>query len=349
MTLTPHLAAIPSPPLSWSQWHLGPLMIHAYAIIIVAGIIIATYITNRRLVARGAENWAVLDIALWAVPLGIIVARFYHVFTHVSDYFYPGADLWRVFAIWEGGNAIFGSLIGGAVGVLIGCWRTGIRFWSFADALAPGLLVAQAIGRLGNYFNHELFGLPTTLPWGLEIEKSNPAFPDNLPAGTLFHPTFLYELLLNLLGAALLVFVVQKRWPMNRGRAFGFYCVWYGAVRTFTESIRIDPSQYFLGIRSNVWAAIIAVVVGVIILVVSYVRFGAHPEDEGAYRPGHGPKPAEAAAAGGVGSKASPRSVESSFGHDRVSPRGARTAFEGESDETSTRATNSKDSSRDTL
>ncbi|WP_299007885.1 prolipoprotein diacylglyceryl transferase family protein, partial [uncultured Caulobacter sp.] len=153
----------------------------------------------------GAENWIVIDIALLAVPLAIIVARIYHVLTHPGFYFGDGADFWAVFRIWEGGIAIYGALIGGAVGAWLGCRWTGIRFWSFADALAPGLIIAQAMGRLGNWFNHELFGLPTDLPWGLEIESTNAAFPPGLAPGTLFHPTFLYEMIWNLLGAAVLL------------------------------------------------------------------------------------------------------------------------------------------------
>jgi hypothetical protein len=158
--------SIPSPPPEWAQFPLGPLTIHTYALCLIAGMVAATIYTQRRLSDRGEENGVVLDIVLWAIPLGIVGARFYHVLTHGEDYFYPGANLWDVFAIWDGGNALYGSLIGGAVGAYIGCRRTGIRLWSFADALAPAMLVAQAIGRLGNYFNHELFGLPTTLPWG---------------------------------------------------------------------------------------------------------------------------------------------------------------------------------------
>lgn len=152
------------------------------------------------------EAWTVIDIALWAVPLGIVAARFYHVFTHVSDYFHPGANLWNVFAIWDGGNAIYGSLIGGAIGAYIGCRRAGLRFWAFADALAPALLVAQAIGRLGNYFNQELFRSTTTLPWGLEILPTAPMF----PAGTLFHPLFLYEMMWNLIGASVIVLLKRR-------------------------------------------------------------------------------------------------------------------------------------------
>ena len=137
---------------------------------------------------------------------GIIGARFYHVLTHPDDYFGPGKNVWNPFepgsiwAIWEGGVAIFGSLIGGALGVYIGCRFAGLRFWSVADAIAPGLLVAQALGRLGNWFNQELFGLPTDLPWGLEIDRPNAAIPTGIGDDVLFHPTFLYELIWNLVG-----------------------------------------------------------------------------------------------------------------------------------------------------
>ena len=143
---------------------------------------------------------------LWAVPLGIIGGRIFHVLTHPDDYFYAGANLLKTLYIWEGGMAIFGALILGGVGAFIGCRMSGLRFWSFADAVAPALLLAQAFGRFGNYFNHELFGLPTNLPWGLEIESTNPAFPAGLPADTLFHPTFLYEIIWNLLGVVVLLF-----------------------------------------------------------------------------------------------------------------------------------------------
>ncbi len=179
--------SIPSPDYEWQIWEINlfgwQLNIHMYALCILVGIILAVIITSRRLTKRGAEPGVVLDIALWAVPLGIIGARIYHVLTHPDDYFFAGANIWNPFQpgaiwnIWEGGNAIYGALIGGAIGVLIGCRMTGIRFWSFADALAPGLLVAQAVGRLGNWFNHELFGMPTDLPWGLEIESDQPGVP----------------------------------------------------------------------------------------------------------------------------------------------------------------------------
>lgn len=268
------ITSIPSPSIQY--FDLGPLRIHIYALCILLGIGLATWITDARLSKRGAERGVVLDIILWAVPLGIIGARFYHVFTHPADYFYEGADLMKVFYIWEGGNAIFGSLLGGAVGAWIGCKQTGIRFWSFADALAPAMLVAQAAGRLGNYFNHELFGQPTTLPWGLEIDSTNPAFPAGLPEGTLFHPMFLYEILWNLLGAFVII-VLERKLYLRWGKAFGVYLIWYGIGRSVFETYRLDSSETFFSIRTNVWAALLAIVVGVLIILIQNRR---HPGKE---------------------------------------------------------------------
>ncbi|THG33074.1 prolipoprotein diacylglyceryl transferase [Naasia lichenicola] len=283
--------SIPSPPSEWVTYVIpvGGLTftIHAYALIILVGIIAAIVLTSRRLTARGAEPGIVIDIALWAVPLGIIGARLYHVFTHVSDYFVAGKSPLDTFigviAIWEGGNAIFGSLIGGAIGVLIGCRISGLRFWTFADALAPGLLIAQALGRLGNWFNVELYGIPTDLPWGLEVPSSNSAFPAGLADGTLFHPTFLYELIWNLIGAALLI-VLGRRASLQWGKTLALYLIWYGIGRSAIESIRIDTSEVFLGIRTNVWAGFAAILIGVVIFVVQSRR---HPGLEPSpYRPG---------------------------------------------------------------
>lgn len=300
--------SIPSPDYSWQVFNFGtwlhdigltwvtiPITIHAYALCILAGIIAATILTGYRLRQRGADAGLVLDIALWAVPFGIVGGRIFHVVTHPDDYFGAGKDLLKTLYIWEGGMAIFGALILGAVGTWIGCRLTGVRFWSFADALAPGLLLAQAFGRLGNYFNHELFGLPTDLPWGLEIESTNPAFPAGLPAGTLFHPTFLYEIVWNLLGVAVLL-ILERTWRLAKttvpfvdvditlpkpgayrlqwGKMLGLYLIWYGVGRSFFESIRIDPSEIFFGIRTNVWAAFGAILVGLVIVVVQSRR---HP------------------------------------------------------------------------
>jgi prolipoprotein diacylglyceryl transferase len=261
--------SIPSP--EWSFFDLGPFRIHAYAICILIGIFLATAVTSRRLTKRGGEPGVVLDIILWAVPLGIVGARIFHVLTHPDDYFGAGKNLWEVFAVWNGGIAIFGALIGGAIGAYIGCHRAGIRFWSFADAVAPALLLAQAMGRLGNWFNHELYGLPTTLPWGLEIESTNAAFPVGLPAGTLFHPTFLYEIVWNLVGVAVIL-ILERKFRLRWGTSLGVYLIWYGVGRSIFETIRVDPSEIFLGLRTNVWAALFAIVLGLVIIIVQSRR-----------------------------------------------------------------------------
>jgi len=285
-----HALSIPSPSDEWRVFNVGQWLrdlglswftfdvnVYAYALCILLGIVAATVLTNHRLSKRGAERWITLDIALFAVPLGIIGGRVYHVLTHPDDYFFEGADLWATLRIWEGGLAIFGALIGGAIGVWIGCRVTGIRFWSFADALAPGLLLAQAFGRLGNWFNQELFGLPTNLPWGLEIDRPNDAIPVGLPDSTLFHPTFLYEIVWNLAGVAVLL-LLDARLKVQWGKLLGAYLIWYGAGRSVFESIRLDPSELFLGVRVNVWAAWAAIVIGLVIILVQHRRHtGAEP------------------------------------------------------------------------
>ncbi|MDQ0742911.1 prolipoprotein diacylglyceryl transferase [Clavibacter sp. B3I6] len=262
-------------------------VIHAYAVCILIGIVIAAFLTNHRLTQRGAERWVTIDFTLCALVLGIVGARAFHVLTHPGDYFYDGANPWRVLFVWEGGIAIFGALIGGAVGVWLGSKWTGVRFWTFADALAPGLLLAQAAGRMGNYFNQELFGTPTTLPWGLEVDPTNAAFPAGLPAGTLFHPTFLYEIVWNVAGAILIIALgraVRLQW----GRGLAVYLMWYGLGRMVFESIRIDPSEILLGIRTNVWAAFLAVAIGLVLFIVQTRRHvGSEPSP---YLPGRTPE-----------------------------------------------------------
>lgn len=281
--------SIPSPPLEWSAIHLGPLTIHVYALCLLAGIAAAVVITQRRLARRGGPDGVVLDIATWAVPLGLVGARIYHVLTHPDVYFYAGADPWDVVRIWDGGNALYGSLIGGAIGAWIGCRRAGIRLASFADALAPGLLVAQAVGRLGNYVNQELFGGPTTLPWGLEIDATAPMFPAGTPAGTLFHPLFLYEMVWNLAGAMVLL-ALDRRYELRWGRLFGLYLVWYGLGRSGLELIRIDPtSGSWLGLPANLWTSVLTITLGLVVFLVQWRR---HPEAEGSvHLPGREPAP----------------------------------------------------------
>ncbi|RFA14734.1 prolipoprotein diacylglyceryl transferase [Subtercola boreus] len=270
------------------NWNLS---IRIYALCILLGIVIATIMTSRRLTKRGAEPGIVLDIILWAVPLGIIGSRVFHVLTHPGDYFYPGADLLKTLYIWEGGIAIYGGLLGGALGAYIGCRLTGIRLWTFGDALAPGLLLAQAFGRFGNYFNQELFGYPTNGWWGLEIASPNPAIPIGLEPGTLFQPTFAYEVIWDVVGVIVLL-MLSSRLKLQWGKVFGAYLIWYGAGRSVFETIRIDPSEIFFGVRTNVWASWISIAIGLILIIVQTKR---HPGlERGPYRSGIAWSPANA-------------------------------------------------------
>jgi prolipoprotein diacylglyceryl transferase len=255
-------ASIPSP--SISSFQLGPFVVHIYALCILLGIVIAIWIANRRLVKRGGESGVAIDIALWTVPFGIVGGRLFHVLTHLGDYFYAGADLSAIFRVWEGGLAIYGAILFGLLGAWIGSRVAGVRFWSFVDAVAPGVLLAQALGRWGNYFNQELFGTPTNLPWGLEIDSSNPAYPVGLPAGVLFHPTFLYESLWSIAGVILLL-NLDKRFELRWGKMFALYIAFYSVGRIWTESLRLDPSEVFLGLRTNIWSALAGIVAAIVI------------------------------------------------------------------------------------
>jgi prolipoprotein diacylglyceryl transferase len=262
---------IPSP--DWSAFSVGPLTVHAYALCILLGIAAALWLTIRRWEARGLDPDIVWDIALWAVPAGIVGARLYHVLiTDPVGYFGPGADPLDVLRIWEGGLGIMGAVALGALAAWWVCRRHGIALSVFADAGAPGLLLAQAIGRWGNWFNQELFGRPTTVPWGLEIDPASPNFPDGLPPETLFHPTFLYESLWNLAGVALLLYL-DRRFRLDGGRLFAVYLIHYGTGRMLIELfLRIDPSLMVLGQRVHVWTSLSLVLLGVVILVVVSLR-----------------------------------------------------------------------------
>ena len=272
------ITSIPSPEISEIQ--LGPFLIHFYALFILAGIVIATVFTAGRMRDRGMDPGLAIDIAIWAVPFGIIGGRLFHVATHLGDYFGPGKEWTSMFRLWEGGLAIYGALILGAVGAYIGCQvnikplrikSAGIRFLSFADCLVPGLLAAQAIGRFGNYFNNELFGQPTDLPWGLEIPSTNPSYPAGLNPGLLFHPTFLYESLWSLLGIVVLL-LLERKFNLRWGRLFALYLIWYGVGRFFIESIRMDPSDIILGLRTNQWSAVVGALVGFALFMVQRYR-----------------------------------------------------------------------------
>lgn len=286
MSFSTLLSSIPSPEISYIE--LGPFRVHFYALFILTGIILALVLTDSRLRSRGAEPGIALDISLWAIPFGILGGRFFHVITHPNDYFFEGADLLAVFRIWEGGLAIYGALMLGAVGAYIGSRQAGIRFTSYLDAVAPGVLLAQAIGRWGNYFNNELFGIPTDLPWGLEIPSNNPAYPAGLPDGVLFHPTFLYESIWSLAGVALLL-AADRRFHLRFGKMLGLYLIYYSLGRIWVEAIRIDPSEILLGLRVNIWSAIFGILVGLTIFIIQSRR---HPGLEtSVYLPGRSPGP----------------------------------------------------------
>jgi prolipoprotein diacylglyceryl transferase len=213
------IASIPSP--DNGVWQLGPLPIRAYALIIIAGIVVGAVIGQRRWEARGGKEGQIYDAAIWAVPFGIVGARLYHIATDWSTYFGPdGLGLVAALKIWQGGLGIWGAVAGGALGAWIACRRMGILLPPVADAVAPGIAVAQAIGRWGNWFNQELFGRPTDVPWAVAID------PVHRPAGyeayATFHPTFLYESLWCLLVAGIVVWA-DRRFSLGHGRVFALY------------------------------------------------------------------------------------------------------------------------------
>jgi prolipoprotein diacylglyceryl transferase len=261
------VSAIPSP--AQGVWYLGPFPVRAYALCILAGIVVAVLWGERRWVQRGGHPGLVSDVALWAVPFGIVGGRLYHVATSWEEYLGPGGDPVAALQIWRGGLGIWGAIALGGVGAWIGCRRAGVPLPAFADAVAPGIVAAQAIGRLGNWFNQELFGRPTDLPWGLQID---PAFrPPGLEDVATYHPTFLYELLWNLLVAWVLV-RADARWRMGHGRVFALYVVLYSVGRLGVELLRIDPARDLLGLRFNVWTSLVAIAGGLLYLVISARR-----------------------------------------------------------------------------
>jgi prolipoprotein diacylglyceryl transferase len=259
------LAFIPSP--SQGVWNLGPIPVRAYALCILAGIFVAIWLGGRRWVARGGAVGTVADVAIWAVPFGIVGGRIYHVVTDNQIYFGPdGKGLLAAFRIWDGGLGIWGAVLLGGVGAWIGCRRKGIPLPPFADAIAPGIAIAQAMGRFGNYFNQELFGRPTTLPWGLEIDPAHR--PPGYEQFATYHPTFLYEAIW-CVGVALVVIWADRRWTLGHGRAFALYVGLYSVGRALIESLRIDEAHHFFGIRLNVFTAIVVVVGALVYIVVS--------------------------------------------------------------------------------
>jgi prolipoprotein diacylglyceryl transferase len=247
---------IPSP--SVSGFHVGPAFIHVYGLMYVIAITLAVLITRRRWLAQGGDPDLVTEVATWAVPAGLIGARIYFDVTTPADI---PPHWWGVFAIWSGGLGVWGGIAAGAAAGLWRVRRAGADARGFMDAVAPALLVAQAIGRIGNYFNQELFGKPTSLPWGLEISLAHR--PAGYTAFSTFQPTFLYELIFDLALAAALVWLGHHRGVRPPG-LFALYVTGYSAFRIFEESVRIDSSEHFLGLRLNFYIATILAITGIV-------------------------------------------------------------------------------------
>ncbi|MEU7876725.1 prolipoprotein diacylglyceryl transferase [Microbispora bryophytorum] len=269
----PLLASIPSP--SQGVWNLGPIPIRAYALCIVLGVIVAVWIGERRWRARGGAPGTITDLAVWAVPFGLVGGRLYHVITDWQIYFGSDAPKRPIDAlfIWEGGLGIWGAIALGALGVWIACRRRGISFTAIADTLAPGVAVAQAIGRWGNYFNQELFGGPTSLPWGLEIE---PGRPGTIPGATTYHPAFLYESLWDLALAGVLI-LAARRFGLRHGRVFALYVAGYTLGRFWIEGLRVDPAHHILGLRLNQWTSVVIFLCALAYLWLARNRKGEEP------------------------------------------------------------------------
>jgi prolipoprotein diacylglyceryl transferase len=258
-------AAIPSP--STGVVHLGSIPLRGYAFMIILGVLAAVSVTGRRLRARGVDPRLAGDAVVPAVLLGIVGARVYHVVSSPDGYFGAGGHVVDAFKIWEGGLSIWGAVAGGAVGVWLVCRRAGVSFGLFADAAAPGLALAQAVGRWGNWFNQELYGRPSDLPWAVEIDPGNrpddPAFRD----ASTFHPTFLYESLWNL-GVAGVLVLVDRRRRLGRGKLFALYAALYTAGRVWIEALRVDEAEKLFGLRVNIWVSILVFAGAVVAIVV---------------------------------------------------------------------------------
>jgi len=252
------LAYLPSP--GQGVWHLGPLPIRAYALCIILGVVVAVVIGERRWVARGGSKGAVADLAGIAVPFGLLGGRIYHVITSPTQYLHHPIE---ALYVWRGGLGIPGGILGGVLAGIVVCKRRGVRPGAMADSIAVGVPLAQAIGRFGNYFNQELFGRPTHLPWGLEIDPDNA---NAVPGAEAYHPTFLYEALWNV-GVAGIVLWADRRWRLGHGRAFALYLALYAVGRSWIEALRIDDAHRFFGLRLNDYVAAVVFVGAVTYLV----------------------------------------------------------------------------------
>jgi prolipoprotein diacylglyceryl transferase len=282
---------IPSP--SNGVWRLGPVPIRGYALCIIVGIFAAAVLADRRYRARGGAIGVMNEISTWAVPFGLVGGRLYHVITDWSDYFGKHGSPIRSLEVWKGGLGIPGAVALGGLGVFIACRRRGVLMPPIADAIAPGLVLAQGIGRWGNWFNQELYGRPTSLPWSVRIDAAHQcgvissAYQTNAvqaecQSGAFsnvygyFQPTFLYESIWDV-GTAIALILLDRKYKLGHGRVFALYLVIYGLGRSWIEALRIDPAHHFYGLRLNDWTSIAIVLAGVIGYLVSARR---HPGRE---------------------------------------------------------------------
>jgi prolipoprotein diacylglyceryl transferase len=276
------LASIPSP--SSGEVTVGGVALHAYGVMLLLGILAAVWLAGRRWTRRGGDWDLVFRVAMWGVAGGVVGARLYHVVTSWSEV--PDPKWQGVFEIWKGGLGVWGGILGG---VLAGAWvvrRSGNSVYAFMDVSAPGILLAQAIGRWGNYFNQELFGKPTDLPWGLEIDVQNR--PQQYIGDPTFHPLFLYESLWSLLGVGVLL-LVDRRFRIRAPGLFALYVAWYTAFRAFEETLRIDPSHHYLGQRLNFWVSVVLFALAIVAFVWSQRRSGEPRRPRQAPAPPEGP------------------------------------------------------------
>jgi prolipoprotein diacylglyceryl transferase len=307
--------AIPSP--STGVWHLGPVPIRGYALAIILGIVLAIWIGEKRWQARGGRPGEVQDLAVWAVPFGLVGGRLYHVATDHERYFGADGNAWQVLYLWRGGLGVWGSIALGAVGAIIAARRRGMRIAPMVDALAPGLLVAQAVGRWGNWFNQELFGKPTELPWALEIDPGHRPF--GYEDQATFHPTFLYESLWNLAVFGVLI-ALDRRFRFGHGRMLALYVMGYTLGRGWIEMLRIDAVELddVAGLRFNVWTSIVLFIAALAYFLVSQRLWPGR--EERVYADGSGPD-SVATAAGADGDDAPVDGVDETDHDPEGSPR----------------------------
>jgi prolipoprotein diacylglyceryl transferase len=285
------LAYIPSPHTGVVD--LGPLQLHMYGLTLLVAILACIWLTGKRWTALGGDWDLVTRVAVWGVAFGVVGARAYHDITSWNEV--PDPKWQGIFEVWKGGLGVWGGiLLGTLVGVVV-VKRAGASIPLFMDATAPGLLLAQGIGRIGNWWNQELYGKPTSLPWGLKIDAAHlPADPKYL-GYTTFHPTFLYELIWDVVGVALLIWA-GRRFRLNPPNLFAAYVAWYCFGRFFEELLRIDPAHHFAGLRLNAWVSLVVFVCAVAYFVVHQRRARQDHDRDGARRRREPPKPAHAMA-----------------------------------------------------